>query len=163
MANEELRRTNAGDIRQDVFTTLAIGALLHGDNRTLQKIAANLAKRAPGSLRKNTLLPLSTSPYAHEIIMESAVYPVQEKVIGTARYNGEEYDITINWRHLLDYTAQEVLGDVADILIQRGFIHDRAYIEIIDPVYRGIRVDSILLSDHAKYSVQNYNGIQLEA
>ena len=163
MTHDELRTTDARRVREDIFTTLAIGALLHGDNRTLQKIAANLAKRAPGSLRKNTLLPLSKSPYAQDIIMESAVYPIQDKVIGTARYDGEEYDITIHWRHLLDYTAQEVLGDVADILIQRGFIYDRAYIEIIDPVYRGIRTDSILLSDHAKYSVQNYDGIQQEA
>lgn len=163
MTHEDQRTTTTGNIREDIFTTLAIAALLHDDNRTIQEVAATLAKRAPGSLRKNTLLPLSQSTQAHAIIMDSAVFPIDEKVIGSAEYAGEQYTIVAQWRHVLDYTINEVLGAVADVLIQRGFLADRVYVTVIDPVYRGTKSDSVLLASHAKYSVQNYGGIQLEA
>lgn len=163
MSHDEQRTTQSQQLRVDIFTTLAIASLLSDDNRTIQKCAANLAKRAPGSLRKNTLLPLSTSDYAHSIIMESVTYPVIDKVIGTAEYDGEHYDVVANWRHSLEFTTNEVLGAVADILVQRGHCTGRVYVSVIDPVYRGMKADSAMLSDHATYCSQNYSGIQQEA
>lgn len=163
MTNDEHRTIQSKSIREDIFTTLAIASLLSDDNRAVQKCAANLAKRAPGSLRKNTLLPLSQSPYARDIILESAAFPILDKVIGSAEYDGESYDIVANWRHTLDFTTNEVLGAVADILVQRGHCSGRVYTSIIDPVYRGMKADSVLLSDHATYCSQNYGGIQQEA
>lgn len=163
MSNDEQRTTQSRSVRVDIFTTLAIASLLNDDNRSIQKCAANLAKRAPGSLRKNTLLPLSTSPYARDIVLQSATFPIIDKVIGSAEYNGEHYDVVANWRHSLDFTTNEVLGSVADILVQRGHCTGRVYVQCIDPVYRGMKADSVLLSDHATYCSQNYSGIQQEA
>jgi hypothetical protein len=163
VTNDNTPGTQARAIREDIFTTLAIATLLHDDNHTIQQVAANLAKRAPGSLRKKTLLPLSESRYAREILLESATFPTQDLIIGSAEHDGTTYDIEANWRHTLDFTVGEVIGAVADILIQRGLCDGRVYVSIIDPVYRGMRADSVLLPDHAKYSVQNYDGIQQEA
>lgn len=163
MEHEDIRGREASAIREDVFTTLAIAALLHEDNAGVQKSAAVLAKRAPGSLRKKTLLPLAESHYARSIIMETAVFPTEEKVIGTAEHEGEKYDITVQYTGPLNYTPNEILSSVADMLVQRGHVTGRLYITIIDPVYRGKKTDSVMLSSHAKYSIQNYDGIQQEA
>lgn len=160
---EELRRTAARELREDIFTTLAISALLMGDNRSVQRCAANLSKRAPGSLRKNTLLPLSESRYALDIIMETSVFPTEDKIIGHVHHAGDEYDIVAKWRESFDYTIPEILGSIADTLVQRGFVDDRVHVSVIHPVYRGMHTDSISLKEHTRYRAESVDSIQQEA
>lgn len=140
-------------VKKDIFTTLAICALINDDdNRAVQNCAKNLVKRAPRALAKNTLYPMSDSLYAYDIVMDEVVFPEETLTIGTARREGYEYDIILKWREFIDFDYHQVVALVASEFIKRGIIDGRVYMSFVHPFIRRSYDTSAYLPDYARYS-----------
>jgi hypothetical protein len=140
-------------LKKDIFTTLAICALLNDDdNRAVQSCAKKLIKRAPRALAKNTLYPMADSLYAYTIVMDEVTFPEETRVIGTARREGYEYEIILKWREFIDFDYHQVVDLVAMEFIKRGFIDGRVYMSFVHPFIRRNYDTSAYLPDYARYS-----------
>jgi len=140
-------------LKQDIFTTLAIAALLNlDDNRAVQNCAKRLIKRAPRALAKNTLYPMADSLHAYDIVMDEVVFPEEILTIGTARREGYEYDIVLKWREFIDFDYHEVVSLVAAEFVKRGIIEGRVYMSFTHPFIRRNYDTSAFLPDYARYS-----------
>ena len=119
--------------REDYLTTLGIAALIHGTDQAVRNTAKALLKRAPGSIKKNTLLPMSISPFAYDIAMESIVFAKQERLLGKVWREGYEYEIAVLMEPDYEYTVDEVFTEVLEIFIKRGCVTGEVMISVHNP------------------------------
>lgn len=120
--------------REDYLTTLGIAALIHGTDQAVRNTAKILIKRAPGSIKKNTLLPMSQSHDALDIIMETVVYAKEERLLGKVWRDGYEYDIVVKMEPDYEYTVDEVFSCVLEEWIGRGVISGKIMICVANPL-----------------------------
>lgn len=146
-------KQDLSEIKNDIFTTLAICALLNEeDNRAVQGCAKRLIDRAPRSVAKGTLYPMSESHLAYDIVMENVVFPEQTAIVGTARWGDYEYELTLRWRGDLVFDFREFVKMVISHFIQRGIITDRLFVTARHPFDRRDFTTSVFLPDYARYN-----------
>lgn len=120
--------------REDYLTTLGIAALIHGTDQAVRATAKALSERAPGSIRKATLLPMSKSEHALDIVLESIVYPQEERLLGKVWRDGYEYEIVVKMEPDYEYTVDEVFNSVLEEWVGRGVVTGKIMICVANPV-----------------------------
>lgn len=140
------------ELKKDIFTTLAISALLNGTNDSVRHTAAKLAENATRSFKKTTLLPLADSAEAYDIIMETVVVPLEEAIFGTARYNGFEYELILRWTDASVYEHDVVMSLITSEFIKRGCVTGRLYIDVAHPYLKTNYKTSFDLNELSSYS-----------
>lgn len=143
--------------RQDVLTTLAIAALLHETDEAVRQTAKRLIDKAPGSICKSVLRPLSESHQALQVVIEEIIYPTQEKYIGTVNRDNYEYDIVVKWRGDLEYMPDDIVSLTAGVFVQRGIVTGRIYMNIRHALYRDGFRTSKDLNEFSKFSMTQHN------
>jgi hypothetical protein len=124
------------DVKKDIFTVLAIAALLHGTSRAVQQTAKKLAETAPRAFCRNTLLPLSKAADAYDIIMELAVFPVEEHLMGIAHIGESEYDVVLKITDHTLYNNETAVTMMAGEFLRKGIIQGRLYFDLTHPFLR---------------------------
>jgi hypothetical protein len=135
--------------REDFMTTLGLAAMIHGTNKAVCETATRLAKRAPGAVRKNTLLPLSQSSSAYDIIVETVVHAKEERILGKVWRDGYEYEIAVQMEPDYEYCVEEVFDLTLECFIKRGIVTGSLLISVISPesglnVTREISMDGVV-------------------
>lgn len=115
------------------FATLGLAALIHGNNRAVQLTAKRLAEKAPRSFCRNTLLPLSQTDEAYDIIMDTAVNVTEEFVMGVAKINEMEYDVVLHICDRSQYSNEEVVVRLANEFLRMGTVQGRLYFDLTHP------------------------------
>jgi len=119
--------------RENYMVTLGLAAIIHGTNKAVCATAKRLADRAPGAIRKATLLPLSKSADAFDIINEEVVYAKIEYILGKVWREGYEYEIAVKMEPGYEYTVDEVFDLTLEAFIKRGIVAGDIMISVINP------------------------------
>lgn len=119
--------------RENYMVTLGLAAVIHGTNEAVRETAKRLADRAPGAIRKATLIPLSKSPEAFDIINEEVVHAKVEMVLGKVWREGYEYEIAVKMEPDYEYTVEEVFDLTLEAFIKRGIVAGEIMISVINP------------------------------
>lgn len=120
-------------VRENYMVTLGLAAIIHGTNEAVRETAKRLADRAPGSIRKATLLPLSKSADAFDIINEEVVHAKIETVLGKVWREGYEYEIAVKMEPDYEYTVEEVFDLTLESFIKRGVYSGEIMISVLNP------------------------------
>lgn len=121
-------------VRENYMVTLGLAAVIHGTNEAVRETAKRLADRAPGAVRKATLLPLSKSRDAFDIINEEVVHAKIETVLGKVWREGYEYEIAVKMEPDYEYTVDEVFDLTLESFIKRGVVAGEIMISVTNPI-----------------------------
>lgn len=119
--------------RENYMVTLGLAAIIHGTNKAVCETAKRLADRAPGAIRKATLIPLSKSADAFDIINEEVVHAKIEKILGKVWREGYEYEIVVKMEPDYEYTVEEVFDLTLESFIKRGVVSGDIMIAVVNP------------------------------
>lgn len=148
----KLKSVSDAHERRSILTTLAIAALIHNDNEAVRKTAQRLRENASFAIQKSLLDGLANSSHALDIIYDTVIQPVDEKVIGTVYWQNYEYELIVKWRDHLEYQPSQIVDKVAALFVQRGHVDGRLYMSFSHPYYRGGYTTSVKLDEFSRYS-----------
>lgn len=120
--------------RENYMVTLGLAAIIHGTNKAVCETAKRLADRAPGAVRKATLIPLSKSADAFDIINEEVVHAKIEVLLGKVWREGYEYEIAVKMEPGYEYSVEEVFDLTLESFIKRGIVSGEIMISVVNPL-----------------------------
>lgn len=120
--------------RENYMVTLGLAAIIHGTNKAVCETAKRLADRAPGAVRKATLIPLSKSADAFDIINEEVVHAKIEMLLGKVWREGYEYEIAVKMEPGYEYSVEEVFDLTLESFIKRGIVSGEIMISVVNPL-----------------------------